>query len=132
MVDALVMGDRRGPVILDVTPDLVERYRKATGDTVSPRIVRYLDTDISVAPPMILCLAVNRAAREFPSPPGSVHARQRFEFLRPVEIGHRLNIYVAFGGAENQRGRSMVTLDLTVEDENGALVATAQSKTLWA
>jgi acyl dehydratase len=124
--------DWSAPVPFHVGGALAEAYREAVGDECSPRTVAGPDGTIAVAPPFLLALAVNRAAREIPSPPGSVHARQRFSFFAPVRIGTDLSVRVRRAGTEERRGRTHVILEYRITDPAGALVATAESRTIWA
>jgi acyl dehydratase len=101
-------------------------------DTTSPRQVRFEGALSPAAPPLLLSLAINRAAALIPSPPGSVHARQRFTFLRPVTVGADLRVWVRRAGEELRRGRTHVVLEYRITDTAGTLVATAESRTVWA
>lgn len=121
-----------GPVRLRVDADLAARYRATVGETTSPHQVRVAEAVVPVAPPFVLSLAVNRAAALIPSPPGSVHARQRFTFLRPIQVGADLQVRVRPAGREVRRGRTHVVLEYRITDAGGSLVATAESRTVWA
>lgn len=84
------------------------------------------------APPMALSLAVNRlAAAHHPSPPGSIHARQRFSLLAPVRVDVPTRARVRRAGDQVRNGRTYVVLEFEFEQQ-GAIVARAESQTLWA
>jgi acyl dehydratase len=127
-----VSGDWSVPVPFRVTAELAEAYRAAVADEQSPRSLPGPDGPLDVAPPFMLALAVNRAARLIPSPPGSVHARQRFRFVAPVPIEADLSVRVRRAGTEERRGRTHVILEYRITDPAGDLIATAESHTIWA
>lgn len=85
-----VVGDVLGPTRLVASRELIRAYVNSTGDEGFPRhaAAMRLDTGVSIAPPTIFDrdlgtrLFWSRYTSAY-----SLHARQRFEFRRPLEEG---------------------------------------------
>lgn len=83
-------------------------------------------------PPLALSMAINTLATTYhPSPPGSIHARQRFSILEPVRVDVPTVGRVRRGDDRVRKGRTYVRLEFELE-QHGVTVVWAESQTLWA
>jgi acyl dehydratase len=82
----------------------------------------------------LLCALLMRAyMRILPErPPGNVHARQSYEFIRAAQLGARLTTRLNCRAAERKGERRWVHLESETSDANGALVCRGAMSMLWA
>jgi hypothetical protein len=82
-------------------------------------------------PLMALSIVVNAGAKRFyPSPPGTIHARQRLRVHRPIPAGVTLDSRVRRAPDQVRKGRTYVVLEFEMRAA-GDLVAWAESQSLW-
>ena len=98
----------------EVTAQVVMAYRVATGSLPESK-------DIAAAPPMLAALysSPRRALGDAALPPGCIHARQRFGFLRPVRIGDVLETTCAVHDRYTKRGRRYVAFETVTTGPSG-------------
>ena len=112
----LPVGFEFPPTSYELTETLIAKYLEAVDE----------ETDFLAAgtvPPLsIAACAMTALSQSFTVPPGSIHASQELEFLKPVPIGAR----VSCGGRIAQkleRGRlNLIVLEISVLDEDGEKV----------
>lgn len=100
-----------------------------------PLVAKYLDSveeadfpASEIVPPLaVAACAMTALSQSFTVPPGSIHASQEFEFLKPVPIGAT----VSCGGRIAQkldRGRlSLVILEINALNQDGDKVLTGKA-----
>ena len=105
----------------ELSEAIIAKYLEAVGeetDFLTPGIV----------PPLaIAACAMTALSQSFTVPPGSIHASQELEFLKPVPIGSR----VSCGGRIAQKlargSLNLVMLEIKVTDEDGERVLSGKA-----
>ncbi|MEX0800185.1 MAG: MaoC family dehydratase [Dehalococcoidia bacterium] len=107
-------GQRFGEVRFELTPDAVREYVAAVEDGA----VVALGGD-AVPPMAVAAYAVRGLLSEMPLPPGSIHAGQELEFVRPVGLGETLAVTGRVLSAGERKGWTLATVELDVRDGAG-------------
>jgi len=123
LYDDVPVGERRGPYVERVTPDLAARL---AGEIGEPRLVRE-------APPAIFPVMFLRALRRAMGgiPAGSVLAKQELEVDEPVPVGADLEITTWVGEKYVRRDRPYVVIEFDVRRDDGARAATGRKVIVW-
>jgi len=112
----LPVGFEFPPTSYELTGTIIAKYLEAVGEETD-----FLTAGI-IPPLSIAACAMTALSQLFTVPPGSIHASQELEFLKPVPIGAR----VSCGGKIAQkleRGRlNLIVLEISVLDEDGEKV----------
>jgi acyl dehydratase len=113
--DSIEPGDAVGTLEYTLTPELVDRHRRATGQKP------YADPD--VAPISMLSQEGVNLADRFWDISQSVHAGQRLEVLALPRIGDVLTVTSVAGDKFVRRGRRYVVSNTETKNEKGEVVA---------
>jgi len=135
--DEIEVGHEFSPLSYAVGQELVRKYVEAVGDD-DP-----LHRDLSyaqgagypgiVAPPTIAALYVLKAYRtDSAPPPGGVHLRQKFKFLRPIIAGDTLHVQAKVTDKYVRHGRRFLAIESLAQNQNGEDVVWSESTSFWA
>jgi acyl dehydratase len=113
--DEIRPGQSLGTFRYELTPELVDRHRRATGQEPYP--------DPGAAPVSMLAADGVNLADKFWDISQSVHSGQRLEVVRLPRIGERLAVHGVARDKFTKKGRRYVVTDTTTSDESGAVVA---------
>jgi acyl dehydratase len=107
-------GQTFGEVRFELTPEAVRDYVAAVEDGAVTALGK------GAVPPMaIAAYAVRGLLSEMPLPPGSIHAGQELEFLRPARLGDALSVTGRVLSAGERKGWTLATVALDVRDGAG-------------
>lgn len=113
--DRIEPGMELGTFAYEVTPELVDRHRRATEQEPYP--------DASLAPVSMLAADGVNLADQFWDISQSVHAGQRLEVVRLPRIGDRLSVAGTAREKFTKRGRRYIVSDIETINQRGQLVA---------
>ncbi len=116
------------PASVGVTSQLVTDYLEVTG---GPPAAPGPDGPV-VAPPTIAALLMRPALAGLPSPPGGIHAKQRFRFHAPICAGTTVTTVAQVTGKEVRRGRNYVVMETETRDQSGRLLVSGVMTRIWA
>jgi acyl dehydratase len=117
----LPIGFEFPPTSYELSESIVAKYLEAVDESAD-----FLT--LGVVPPLaIAACAMTALAQSFTVPPGSIHASQELEFLKPVPIGSK----VSCGGRIAQKlargSLNLIMLEINVTDEDGERVLTGKA-----
>jgi acyl dehydratase len=83
---------------------------------------------LGIVPPLaIAACAMTALAQSFTVPPGSIHASQELEFLKPVPIGSRVSCGGRIAQKLTRGSLNLVMLEIKVTDEDGEQVLSGKA-----
>ena len=117
------------PVAFAVTAEVVAGYRaiaerSLVGSEAGP-------ADGEGVPPMLAALYIRGAQDALRGPPGGIHAKQHFTFLRPVRIGETLHTLLTIAEKYERNGRRYVVSATVTRDAEGAEVTRGRITSIW-
>ena len=117
----LPVGFEFPPTSYELSESIITKYLEAVGE-----LADFLA--LGIVPPLaIAACAMTALSQSFTVPPGSIHASQELEFLKPVPIGSR----VSCGGRLAQKlargSLNLVMLEISVLDEDGEQVLSGKA-----
>jgi hypothetical protein len=115
--DELTSGHEFPPVDYVLDDDTVAAYVEAVGS--EPRL--------HVPPLAVAARAIASLGGLVSLPAGTIHAAQDFEFLRLVPVGARVTCIARVLRKLTRGGVRLLTLEMNVSDESGALVQKGRS-----
>ncbi|RLC32618.1 MAG: hypothetical protein DRH37_00115 [Deltaproteobacteria bacterium] len=88
-----------------------------------------------VVPPTTISLYATPSAAlktiDKKAPPGMIHARQRYEFLRPVKPGDTVTVKTVVEDVYQKKGRDFVVLRADAYNPNGQKAAVSVITIVW-
>ena len=138
--DDIVKGMPLQDINYTITSEILERYLDGIDD-LNPL---YLDEEYAkktpfagrVVPPISMAIYTTVSALIRPmglvTPPGLVHARQRYEFTGIVRPGEKLLIKSIVEDKYEKKGRKYVQLKSEVFNEKGEKVGTSWLTPIWS
>jgi acyl dehydratase len=119
--DEVYVGKDLGGREVEISPDLVENYRRGTGDD-QPLYTEGVPPLGAVAPALILENEVyDHPGWYLPNFFGNLHARQEWQVLRPIAVGDRARTRCVVVGRYVKRNRDYVVNESLVFDGTGRL-----------
>lgn len=134
LYDDLEVGQEFPPVEFRVTDDVIDRYIEATEDG-SPLYSREGSTESGSrrpAPPTLAAVYIRPALMTVPSPPGGIHARQRYEFHCPVFSGDVLVTKTRILDKYLKKEWKYVVMETITTNQDGQPVTTGRMVRIWA
>jgi 3-hydroxybutyryl-CoA dehydratase len=121
--DDIAVGDRfpDAPARFEVTAADIESFRLATQDSAQ-----------SVEAPALLAAVYLRPAQNaLKGPPGGIHAKQAFKFLRPVRAGDVLETRLEVMEKYEKKGRRYLVSQTATHNQDGQLVTRGLMTSIW-
>ncbi|EZP79328.1 bifunctional enoyl-CoA hydratase/phosphate acetyltransferase [Novosphingobium resinovorum] len=109
-----------------VTQAAVDAYREIGGATGPVNA-----GEIDIAPPTLAAVYIRPAQNALNGPPGGIHAKQRFEFLVPVEVGDTLDTVLEVRELYERNGRNFVVSETVTTNQHGAKVCVGRITQVW-
>jgi acyl dehydratase len=134
--DSVEVGTEFAPYIYHLKGERVRQYIEATQD--SQPIFKDLNyakemgyRDIP-APPTTAAIYATRAHKQKKKlPPGGIHAKQMFRFLKPVYPDDTLTSYAKVADKYIKKGRKYVVIEVTTKNQWDETVVTSKSTGIW-
>lgn len=124
--DALTIGDRLRPFPFTVDGAMIAAYRDAVQDHSAD------GSGERFAPPTLLSIPMLKAIDgTWAQRPGSVHAKQRFEFKRGVRADSSLTVHGRITQLYVRRGRRYIVVATEVVDGTATEVARGETVVLY-
>lgn len=121
----MYVGMEFDEVTYELKAEQVENYVKAVEDKSNP--------DRLTAPPTIAALftTIRVALKDHKMPPGAIHAKQYYRFVKPVKAGEKLKIKVRIAGKFLKKERKYAIIESRVENEAGEHLLTGRMSGIW-
>ena len=118
------------PVEYKVAAPTVDKYLAATGDTAA-EFEKSAD-GTQLAPLSLAAVYMIGAMKALPSPPGGVHAKQKFVFHQPARVGDKLFTTCSIHKKYVKKERNYVVMETVTKNQDGELVTTGEITRIWA
>jgi acyl dehydratase len=105
----------------ELSESIVAKYLEAVDESADFMALRL------VPPLAIAACAMTALAQSFTVPPGSIHASQELEFLKPVPIGSRVSCCGRIAQKLARGSLNLVILEIRVLDEGGEPVLSGKA-----
>lgn len=121
----LEVGEDLGTRTIAITDELIREYTEVIESdhegyrTASPFGIR-------IAPPTILDNEALRMIDAAYARFGSIHAKQVWDFRKPIAAGARIQVNVRIAGKFVKRDKGWFVMELTARDELGEIVCTGR------
>ena len=110
---------RKSFMEIELTPDLIEEYIRATGDD-NPSYKKHSPFNPPIAPAILLVQLISISFESaFGSIPGAMHTKSKIEFINPVTVGQTLRIEGKTISKFIKRKRRYIGYESRCIDENG-------------
>ena len=121
------VGDSLEPAVFEVTQEKARKYLEAVQDKtpfyLDAKRAREVSLEGMVAPPTLAVLC----CRLFPSPPGTVHVGQEFEFIKAMKVGDTIfasgNITAKF----EKKGKKFISYNIEGKNQSSEAVFKASA-----
>ena len=122
--DTIPIGTTFPSYEVTLTPEKIRDYVEAIED----RNPLYGDAEFAaasphgglIAPPIIASIYIRQAYRKVASsPPGSVHAKQAYRFLRPHRSGERVTVTSTLADRYERKERTYVIIKTVATNQDG-------------
>lgn len=134
LYEDLEVGQEFPSVEFRITDGVIDSYIEATEDG-SPVYSGEGSTGSGArrpAPPTLAAVYIRPALMTVPSPPGGVHAKQRYEFHRPVFSGDVLVTKTRILDKYLKKERKYVVMETITTNQDGQPVTTSRMVRIWA
>jgi len=126
MYENLEIGDVFGPVIKDISVDVVEKYLEALEE---PRLhMGNNELENFIVSPSIVSIFQKDALGGVVSA-GTIHLKQEYKFLAPVYLDDRLTTTARITEKFQKKGKGWLVVELTTRNNSEQIVAIGKS---WA
>jgi len=88
-------------------------------------------TEFEFAPPMLAAIYIRGAQNALRGPPGGIHAKQRFQFLKPVAVGDTLETTLTVTDKYERKGRRYVVSETLTVNQHGDEVTRGEIVSIW-
>lgn len=120
------------PVEFKVTAEVVDKYLSATFDSASEYKPESTAADGQrPVPPTLAAVYMMEAMLMLKSPPGGVHAKQKFAFHKPACVGDTLSTKVRILDKYQKKGRNYVIMQTTTTNQASEPVTTGTITRIW-
>ncbi len=116
------------PVEFQVTASVVAGYRAIARGSLAGAAD---PADDETVPPMLAALYIRGAQNALHGPPGGIHAKQHFTFLRPVRVGDTLFTSLTIAEKYERNGRRYVVSATSTRDGSGVEVTRGRITSIW-
>ena len=140
--DDVEIGTKTPPYEYHLTEETARGYAEAVEDDNplyrDENAAKEAGFDGIIAPPStvgIYSLMSNFLGAYTPKlrpPPGSVHARQVYEFFKPVKPGEKITSYAKFIDKYERKGRKYIVIETIHKNEKGEIVVRGECVGIWA
>ena len=117
----LSVGFEFSPTRYELSKDLVSKYLEAVEGG------KEFLADGMVPPLAIAACAMTTISQSVRIPPGSIHASQDFEFLKPLAIGASVNCGGRIAQKLERGGLCLIMMEIYVTDQGGNRVLTGKA-----
>jgi 3-hydroxybutyryl-CoA dehydratase len=82
-------------------------------------------------PPMLAAVYIRGAQKALKGPPGGIHAKQRFAFLREIHVGDVLETTLTIKEKYEKKGQNYVICETRTSNQNGVEVTIGEVVSIW-
>ena len=129
--DDLKIGDTfpEQPARFAVTRDVALGFRRLTaasriGDGIVPG-------DLDTVPPMLAAVYIRPAQNALKGPPGGIHAKQRFQFVKQIHFGDELETVLTIKEKYEKKGRRYLVSETLTRNQKGEEVTRSEIISIW-
>jgi acyl dehydratase len=137
LYDDMYVGMEFEEVIYELNLEQVERYVEAVEEKnpvfTDPDKAKKAGFEGSITPPTIAALftTLRVALKDHKMPPGAVHAKQYYRFIKPIRPGERLRIRVKIVDKYLKKSRNYAVIESDVFNEIGEHLLTGRMSGIW-
>lgn len=121
----LEVGEDLGTTTIEITDELVREYT-ALIETDHEWYLKGSPFGGRIAPPTIFDNETLRVIDTVYARFGSIHAKQAWEFRKPVTVGSQIRVNVRIADKFVKRDKGWFVMELTAKDEAGEVVCTGR------
>jgi len=88
-------------------------------------------TRLDSVPPMLAAVYIRGAQNALKGPPGGIHAKQRFAFLREIHVGDTLETTLTIKKKYEKKGRNYVVCETCTRNQHGVAVTLGEIVSIW-
>jgi 3-hydroxybutyryl-CoA dehydratase len=134
--DTVEIGTEFPPYVYPLSEDTVRGYVEATQDPhplfQDAAYAKSKGYRTILAPPTTAAIYATRAHKQKRKlPPGGIHAKQMFRFLKPVYPGDTLTSYAKVVDKYIKKDRKYVTIEVETKNQQGETVVISRSAGIW-
>ena len=135
--DDLIVGREFPPVEYELGQNQVLEYVTAVGDLhplyTDEEFARGSKYGSLISPPTIAAVftTLRVVLKEAKIPPGAIHTKQYFKFIKPVRPGDKLDITVTLKDKYIRRGNKYVVIESMVRNQHAEEVVLARITGIW-
>ena len=129
--DDLEVGDTfpDQPARFAVTRDVALGFRRLVA---SSRIDGSdLPGDAGTVPPMLAAVYIRSAQNALRNPPGGIHAKQRFQFVKGIHVGDVLETTLTIKDKYVKKGRRYVVSETLTRNQKSEEVTRSEIVSIW-
>ncbi|MDP2936945.1 MAG: MaoC family dehydratase N-terminal domain-containing protein [Dehalococcoidia bacterium] len=136
--DEIEVGREFDPPVLNLTEEAVKKYLQAVEDdsSIYQDQTAALDAAVGwpVAPPTTAAIFSRTSVlfqKEGKMPPGSIHARQEFQFVAPLRPGDVLTTKARVAEKFVRKDRKWMVIESTTVNQRGETVVIGRMTGIW-
>ena len=136
--DEIEVGREFDPPTLDLTPEAVQKYLQAVEDDTpfykDQKAAEEAGLGWPVAPPTTAAIFSRTSVllqKEGKMPPGSIHARQEFQFVAPFRPGDTLTTKAKVVEKFVRKDRKWMVIESTTKNQRGETVVIGKMTGIW-
>jgi acyl dehydratase len=134
--DELEIGCRFPQVEYIVKNQTISEYNEAVQEKndlfSSKENAQRYGFDSTIAPPTMAAIYVMEAFKSIPAPPGGIHAKQRFEFIKPAMAGDLLCTSVVIVDKYIKRNKKYVEMASETFNQEGDVIVKSLMTRIWS
>lgn len=134
--DSVEIGTEFQPYVYPLSEETVRQYVEATEDEHAlfndEGYAKSQGYRTILAPPTTAAIYATRAHKQKRKlPPGGIHAKQMFRFLKPVYPGDTLTSYAKVVDKYIKKERKYVAIEVETKNQRGETVVMSRSTGIW-
>ena len=140
--DDIEIGMETPPYVFELTEKIAKGYAEAVEDDNpfyrDESAAKEAGFDGIIAPPPTVGIYskisnfLGAYTPKLRPPPGSVHARQTYEFFRPVNAGEKITSYAKFIDKYIKKERKYLVIETIHKNEEGEIVVRGECVGIWS
>ncbi|MDQ1002664.1 acyl dehydratase [Neobacillus niacini] len=134
--DELEIGRRFPQVEYIVKDQTITEYNEAVQEKndiyLSKENALKYGFDSTIAPPTMAAIYVMEAFKNIPAPPGGIHAKQMFEFIKPTMAGDLLRTSVVVVDKYIKRNKKYVEMASETLNQEGDIIVKSLMTRIWS
>lgn len=132
----LVVNSQFETEAFEITKEKVKRYVLAVQDDTAIYREEQAAAEHGfkqlIAPPTFAAVFLRDCFHMLPSPPGGIHAKQKFEFIKPAMVGDIITTYAVIADKYIKRDKKYVEMVTETYNQKRELIVKGWMTRIWA